>query len=73
MILYVADDALPSRMYEHPAWLYVAPAAVAVWLMRIWLLAHRRGLKDDPVVFALRDSWSWVIGAVVAAAIVMAL
>ena len=73
MILYVADDALPSRQYDHPAWLYVAPGAVAVWLMRIWLLAHRRGLRDDPVVFALRDPWSWGIGAVVAAAIVMAL
>ena len=73
MILYVADDALPSRMYGHAAWLYVAPGAVAVWLMRVWLLAHRRELKDDPVIFALRDPWSWGIGAVVAAAIVMAL
>lgn len=73
MILFVADDALPSRMYEHPAWLYMAPGAVAVWLMRIWLLAHRRQLRDDPVVFALRDPWSWGIGAVVAVAIVMAL
>ncbi|MBL6455007.1 UbiA family prenyltransferase [Belnapia sp. T6] len=73
MILFVADDALPSRMYSHPAWLYVAPGAVAVWLMRIWLLAHRRRLQHDPVVFALRDPASWGIGAVVAAAIVMAL
>ena len=73
MILFVADDALPSRMYGDPAWLYVAPGATAVWLMRIWLLAHRRLLRDDPVVFALRDPWSWGIGAVVAAAIVLAL
>ena len=73
IILYVADDALPSRMYEHPAWLYVAPGAVAVWLMRIWLRAHRRLLRDDPVVFALRDPWSWAIGSVVVVAIVLAL
>lgn len=73
MILYVADDALPSRMYDHPAWLYVAPGAVAVWLMRIWLRAHRRQLHDDPVVFALRDPWSWAIGLVVVVSIVLAL
>lgn len=73
MILYVANEALPSRLYTHPAWLYVAPAAVAVWLVRIWMLSHRRILRDDPVVFALRDPWSWGIGAVVGAAIVAAL
>lgn len=73
MILYVANEAAPSRLYSHPAWLYVAPAALAVWLVRIWMLSHRRVLKDDPVVFALRDRWSWGIGAVIAAAIIAAL
>ena len=73
MILYVANEAAPSRLYTHGAWLYVAPAALAVWLVRIWMLSHRRMLKDDPVVFALRDRWSWAIGAVIAAAIVAAL
>ena len=73
MILYVANEAAPSRLYSHGAWLYVAPAALAVWLVRIWMLSHRRMLRDDPVVFALRDRWSWAIGAVIAAAIVAAL
>jgi 4-hydroxybenzoate polyprenyltransferase/phosphoserine phosphatase len=73
MILYVANEAAPSRLYADPAWLYVAPAALAIWLARIWLLSHRRELKDDPVVFALRDPWSWGIGMVIAAAIVAAL
>ena len=73
MILYVANEAAPSRLYTHEAWLYVAPAALSVWLVRIWMLSHRRVLRDDPVVFALRDPWSWGIGAVIAAAIVAAL
>ncbi|MBC4014691.1 UbiA family prenyltransferase [Siccirubricoccus deserti] len=73
MILFVADEALPSRLYQTPGWLYVAPAALAVWLMRVWLLAHRRLLREDPVVFALRDPWSWGIGGVIAAAIMLAL
>ncbi len=73
MILYVANEAAPSRLYTYAAWLYLAPAALAVWLVRIWMLSHRRALRDDPVVFALRDPWSWGIGAVIAAAIVAAL
>ncbi|MDI3307964.1 MAG: UbiA family prenyltransferase [Acetobacteraceae bacterium] len=73
MILFVADEAWPSRMYHTAAWLYVTPAALSVWLARIWFLAHRRLLRDDPVVFALRDPWSWAIGAIIAAAILAAL
>nr|WP_255466936.1 UbiA family prenyltransferase [Roseicella aquatilis] len=73
MILYVANEAWPSRLYQDPAWLYVAPAALSVWLVRIWMLSHRRALRDDPVVFALRDPWSWGIGAVIGAAILAAL
>ncbi len=73
MILFVADDVAPSRLYAAPGWLYVAPAAVAVWLTRVWLLAQRRQLHDDPVVFALRDPASWAVGAVAAAAVAAAL
>jgi hypothetical protein len=72
MILFVADDAAPSRLYSSPAWLYIAPAAVAVWLSRIWLLAQRRQLHDDPVVFALRDPVSWAVGAAAAASVALA-
>jgi 4-hydroxybenzoate polyprenyltransferase len=72
MILFVVDDVAPSRLYSAPGWLYAAPAAVAVWLTRVWLLAHRRRLKDDPVVFALRDPASWAAGAAAAAAVAMA-
>ena len=72
IILFVADDVAPSRLYSSPAWLYVAPAAVAVWLSRIWLLAQRRELHDDPVIFALRDPVSWAVGATAAAAVAMA-
>jgi len=72
MILFVANDAAPSRLYSSPAWLYLAPAAVAVWLSRIWLLAQRRELHDDPVVFALRDPASWVVGAAAAASVALA-
>jgi 4-hydroxybenzoate polyprenyltransferase len=73
MILFVANDAWPSRLYHTPVWLYATPPLLAVWLTRLWLLAHRQQLNDDPVVFALRDPQSWISGVLVALAIGLAL
>ncbi len=72
MLLYLANDAAPSGFYPHQGWLYAVPAAVLVWLMRVWLLSHRRELHDDPVIFALRDPASLVLGAAVVAAFILA-
>jgi hypothetical protein len=36
--------------------------------MRIWLLAHRGELDDDPVAFALRDKASYALGLLLACA-----
>ena len=33
---------------------------------RLWLLAHRGQINEDPVVFAFTDRVSYVIGALVA-------
>jgi 4-hydroxybenzoate polyprenyltransferase len=73
MLLYLANDAAPSGLYPHLAWLYVVPGAITVWIMRIWLLSHRMQLHDDPVVFALTDPASLTLGAVVAVSFWMAL
>jgi hypothetical protein len=45
---------------------------VSLWASRIWLLAHRGRLTADPVEFAVRDRVSLVLGAVLAAALVVA-
>lgn len=73
MLLYVTNDAAPSNFYREIGWLYVAPAATTLWLLRIWLLSHRMSLDDDPVVFALSDGVSWLLGLIVVAAIVLAI
>jgi hypothetical protein len=44
-----------------------------LWLSRVWLLASRGQLNEDPVVFALTDGMSLLIGAVVALIAFMAL
>jgi 4-hydroxybenzoate polyprenyltransferase len=72
MLLYLANDAAPSGFYPRQGWLYVVPAVVLVWLMRVWVLSHRRELHDDPVIFALRDPASLLLGVAVVAAFILA-
>jgi hypothetical protein len=45
---------------------------MAWWIMRVWLLASRGELDEDPVIFAVTDRLSLLIGAAVAAIAVWA-
>jgi 4-hydroxybenzoate polyprenyltransferase len=73
MLLYLANDAAPSGFYPHQGWLYVTPAAILIWLMRVWLLSHRAKLHDDPVEFAFKDPASIALGVIITVAFVLAL
>ncbi|MDX2235636.1 MAG: UbiA family prenyltransferase [Hyphomonadaceae bacterium] len=73
MITYLMEEAFPSGLYSAPVWLWAAPALVSLWTMRIWLLAHRGELDDDPVAFAVRDRPSLVMGAVLVVAFALAI
>ena len=42
------------------------------WLSRLWLLAKRGQLPDDPVLFAIKDRTSWLIAALVATLLLLA-
>lgn len=71
LALYLQSDAVRAH-YNEPFLLWALPAAVVFWLCRVWLLASRGLVHDDPLVFALRDKPSWLIGAVTAAAFAVA-
>jgi hypothetical protein len=53
-----------ARLYSNPAQLLWLCPVVLYWLSRIWLLAGRGELDHDPVMFAIRDRTSWVLGAI---------
>jgi hypothetical protein len=42
------------------------------WLQRVWLVAARGELDEDPVVFAMKDPLSLLIGAAVVAIAILA-
>lgn len=63
IVLYLTEEAFPSGVYRSPEWLWATPAIMTIWTQRIWLLAHRGELDDDPVAFAVKDRGSLLLGA----------
>jgi 4-hydroxybenzoate polyprenyltransferase len=60
-------------LYRHPLWLWALTPLVLYWVNRCWLLAQRGELHEDPVIFALRDPASYVVGLAMAVAMWLAL
>lgn len=62
LALYVNSDTVKG-LYARPAVLWLLCPLFLYWIGRVLLLAHRRQLHDDPIVFALTDVRSWFVGA----------
>lgn len=62
LALYV-DDAATRSLYSTPEMLWFVVPIWLYWISRTWLLAHRGNLNDDPVIFALTDKVSYLVGA----------
>ena len=56
-----------TRLYRHPDRLWLITPLMILWLSRVWLLASRGELDEDPVIFAVTDRVSLLIGLAVAA------
>jgi len=52
-------------LYREPRLLWLMMPLMILWLSRMWLRASRGTLNEDPVVFALTDRMSLLIGAAV--------
>ncbi|WP_417482289.1 UbiA family prenyltransferase [Maricaulis sp.] len=72
LFLYLIEDAFPSGFYSQPGLLWLAPVLMALWIMRIWTLAHRAELEDDPVSFSVRDRTSLLLAGALAASFALA-
>jgi 4-hydroxybenzoate polyprenyltransferase len=73
LVLFLIFDAFGRDVYSDPQWLWLFPIIIFLWIGRIWLICQRGDLNDDPVVFALRDRQSLVLGALSAIAFSFAL
>jgi len=60
-----------ATLYRNTDALWFVCALLMFWISRIWLLAHRGEIDDDPIVTATKDVPSYVV-AIAAAAVVIA-
>lgn len=61
LALYVSSHEV-VQLYTNPAVIWLACPLLLYWISRIWLLARRGLVHDDPLVFALRDKVTYVVG-----------
>ena len=72
MVLYVMFDAFRQTFYGNTVWLWAFPVIIFLWFARVWLVAARGELNDDPVAFAVNDLPSILLGGAILAAFLMA-
>jgi hypothetical protein len=70
LALYI-DSTVSMALYRHPHYLWMLCPLLLYWISRTWAIAHRGVMHDDPVVFAVMDRTSQILG-VIAAIIVAA-
>jgi 4-hydroxybenzoate polyprenyltransferase/phosphoserine phosphatase len=70
--LYIGNE-VAKNLYPHYARLWLLVPVVLLWLSRLWLQASRGELHEDPVVYAITDKRSLLLGAVVVAILLSAL
>lgn len=65
-------DPQIKLLYAHWKVLWLVAPVLLYWITRLWFLARRRQLHDDPIVFAIRDRRSHICGLLAAAIVVIA-
>lgn len=71
LALYIDSEAV-KILYSYPELIWLICPLLLYWVCRVWLIANRGGMNDDPVLFAIKDVHSIAIALVMMAIIWMA-
>jgi 4-hydroxybenzoate polyprenyltransferase len=72
MTLYI-NNPETKVLYKHVIRLWLVVPVLLLWLSQVWMLASRGEMHDDPVVYAITDKRSFLLGVVMAAVVWSAL
>lgn len=72
LALYINSHEV-TVLYKNPAALWLICPVILYWVSRVWLLAHRGQMHQDPIVFAIKDRGSYAVAAFIGAAMLLAL
>jgi 4-hydroxybenzoate polyprenyltransferase/phosphoserine phosphatase len=61
-----------SKLYHNPLILWILCPIFMIWLLRVWLIAHRGNMHDDPIIFMAKDSFSYIMFSLILAVVLLA-
>lgn len=71
MGLYI-NSPLITQYYSNPKMIWLMLPLLIYWLGRLWILANRGEVNEDPLIFAIKDRTSLVVLIVSAAMLIAA-
>jgi 4-hydroxybenzoate polyprenyltransferase len=72
LALYISESPEVGQLYASAPLLWFLCPVLLYWIMRLWFIARRGELPEDPVAFALTDTNSYFVGAIVVALLFVA-
>ena len=72
LAMYI-QDSRTVQIYRTHELIWLACPILLFWISRVWLIAHRGRMHEDPVLFAVTDRVSLLAGAMFAAVFILAI
>lgn len=72
LVLYI-HDLQAGALYAHPDWLWLVSISILYWMSHMWLIAFRGEMNEDPILFAIHDRNSYIVGIFIAISLFFAL
>jgi 4-hydroxybenzoate polyprenyltransferase len=72
LTLYISNISA-AELYVHPNRLWLLVPVLLLWISRLWLVASRGELDEDPVVYAITDKRSLFMGLLVVLVVLISL
>ncbi|MCL6621467.1 MAG: hypothetical protein K6T55_05135 [Syntrophobacterales bacterium] len=69
--LYINSPTV-AMFYMRPHLLWLIIPLLLYWISRMWLLAHRGLVAEDPIIFAIKDRVSYVVTILFGAVLLLA-
>jgi len=64
LTLYINSEKV-TKLYMHPEFLWGVAYVMLYWKLRLWLIATRSQMNQDPVLFIIKDKASYVTGGLI--------
>jgi 4-hydroxybenzoate polyprenyltransferase/phosphoserine phosphatase len=71
LVLYINSNDV-VLLYKQPTVLWLVGICLLYWITRIWLIADRGEMEDDPIAYTIKNRTSYIIGAIIAGVIIIA-